>query len=98
MPWHKIVLSENDVSAGTMETIQEEFTVLFVAKGAPKKAALFDEAEIPGRGTVLYLSPDAASLFTSFAQKFGATECAKPDGPLALLVGEQQALFDWQSY
>ena len=74
------------------------FTARFIVEGAPKRAALFDESEMTSSGAVLYLSPDAASIIASFGQKFGATECAKPVGPLTLLAGDQQALYDWQSY
>ncbi|MEQ8226942.1 MAG: hypothetical protein RIA64_02560 [Rhodospirillales bacterium] len=87
MSWMKFEMSSEEVK-GKFEEIQEAFAAVFIALGAPPKAAMFcDEPTTPQ--PAFYFSPLAARLFPTILKTRGAVHCSAPKkGSVTLLVGE----------
>ena len=87
MPWHKIHLSLDDITAGKQIRIQEEFEALFIAVHGPKDMALFS-GPLDDEGLEMFFSPQAARFAKGLIDKYGGEECEQPShAGLALLVG-----------
>ena len=79
-----------DVASYGVETLEDEFSALFVAAGAPPDAALF--CDRLGRDFVrLYFSPEAVRIAEQVLRRKGAAACTKPSQADAVLVSSGDA-------
>jgi len=90
MPWQKITLSVDDVTADKAAQLQDEFTAMFTAAGAPEGAVLL-RTGTSGAGCTLFFSPGASGVAAALLERHGASSCdAPPAVDLTFLVGHEQ--------
>jgi hypothetical protein len=86
MPWKKVTLTREEIMASKHMRLQEEFTKIFMLKGAPAAAAMYCTMGQRDRGNY-YFTPAAATLARNLLRSFRAVDCAAPDvRSLAVLV------------
>lgn len=93
MSWFKVTLTHNQVSAGEMLKIPEEFQDLYIASGMPQNMALFCSAEpiSPDELAILYFSPASATIASALISKYSGVPCEAPKGELPWLAGDKGA-------
>ena len=85
--WYRIHLSLSDITAGKMFTLQDEFSAVWTAAGAPPDAAMLAGKQ-DDKGEAIYLTGPAAKLAGHLLAKYGGEQCLKPTSvELSLLVG-----------
>jgi hypothetical protein len=84
--WYKVSLSEQDISEGRGIALQEQFTALFIATGAPKDAAMFDNTSI-SPPYICFFTPGAFRLAELLLRGYGVTECKQPNGTSGCTTG-----------
>ena len=89
MSWRKVTFRAERVMDGFQ--LQQDFTAVFMANGAPADAALFTDHNVHPE-YVLYFNPGASRIAAALLDQRGAIECEDP-GPVALLVGHQAAYY-----
>lgn len=77
MPWYKVELSWDDITADKHRQLQDAFTALFIANGGPKGAAMVASSDA-AEGDTNYFSPRAADIAKSLIVRFGGVECPAP--------------------
>ena len=91
MPWYKVPMSWDDIAANKHTALQDAFTALFMAAGAPKDAAMFTSADI--RKNVDYFSPRAVEIAKTLIVRSGGVECPAPTrSAVDLLVGSRSGV------
>jgi hypothetical protein len=93
MQWHHLALSADQVCAGTLIRVVDEFTAAFRAAGGPRTMALFQRGADNG-ALDLFFTPDCAIHARRVMEGCGAAPCAAP--PLAgldLLVGHNEITY-----
>ena len=87
--WSKISLSQDEVSAGHVDRLQDSFAQVLIDVAASSGAAMFGAARTDG-GEDLYFTPSATALAEDLLKGNGAEPCPPPlnEGDMALLVGE----------
>lgn len=78
---------------GKADQLQKAFEVMFIARGQPRDAALFELHDENFETNGFYFSPLAATLVNNLIEHFGGVECAPPivSDRLVLLVGHPGA-------
>lgn len=87
MTWKAIRLE----SGRNMGVIQEAFSLIWMANGAPFNAAMYCTRGSAGRVQHVYFSPDAAKLFSQQLISYSAFDTPRPTEPVTLLVGHDSA-------
>jgi len=79
---------------GQADQLQKAFEVMFIARGQPKDAALFELHGESFETNSFYFSPQAATLVHNLIEHFGGVECAPPalSDRLVLLIGHPEHL------
>lgn len=74
---------------GRADQLQKAFEVMFIARGQPRDAALFELHDENFETNSFYFSPLATTLVNNLIEHFGGVECAPPavSDRLVLLVG-----------
>ena len=91
MPWYKVCLSLDDVTADVQFRIQKEFEAFFMTSGSPKDVALFSGAVGDG-GVEIFFSPQAGQLARALVDEYHGEESEKPSATkVALFVGHADA-------
>ena len=87
--WSKISLSQDEVSAGHVDRLQDAFAQVLIEAASPSGAAMFGAARADG-GEDLYFTPSASAIAEDLLKVNGAVPCPTPlnEGDMALLVGE----------
>jgi hypothetical protein len=87
--WSKISLSQDEVSAGHVDRLQDSFAQVLIEVAASSGAAMFGAAR-PDGGEDLYFTPSASAIAEDLLKGNGAVACPPPlnEGDMALLVGE----------
>lgn len=100
--WYRIVLSQDQVTAGHVRAIKRRFTeeihaagpatgaCLFVTSHDARAARLQEDADddVPDLADEIYVSPAAVSLVPDVIAQYGGTPCGPPErARAALLVG-----------
>jgi hypothetical protein len=77
---------------GKADQLQTAFEVMFIARGQPRDAALFELHDENFETNGFYFSPQAATLVSNLIEHFGGVECAPPSVSerLVLLVGRPE--------
>lgn len=91
MTWYKVTMSVEQVANGKHMTLQDQFTSIFMAVGAPKDMALFS-GMLSNKGLDIYFSPGSVSYAKGLIDSYSGTPCDKPDKKLPLLVGRSNAM------
>jgi len=90
--WYKVELSVADIRNRKGVLLQDEFTALFRANGAPKDAAMFDKVDDTPPFTCFF-TPGAYRMAELMLRDYGATECNKPlVHEVVLVVGNSDAM------
>jgi hypothetical protein len=88
MPWFKVEMSWDDISAEKHIALWHACRALFAAAGSPNDAAVFDNAGI--HQNVSYFSPRAVEICKSLILRYGGVECPAPTKTsVHLAVGSQ---------
>lgn len=93
MNWHHLSLGADEVAAGALATINDDFIAAFRAAGGPRTMALFQRGGEEG-ALDLYFTPESTLHAWGLLERCGATPCAGP--PLAgleLLVGHNEITY-----
>ena len=86
MPWYKVTLTDEDITARRHMTLQDEFGALFMTNRGPKDAAMFGNLD-SAEGHHFYFSPGAVRFSMSVLSRWDGRECPVPrSADLALLV------------
>ena len=92
--WYRVDLPlEECCRNGKADQLQKAFEVMFIARGQPKHAALFELHDDKFETNGFYFSPLAATLVGNLIEHFSGVECAPPavSDRLVLLVGHSAA-------
>jgi hypothetical protein len=74
MKWHKVILSDADITAHKHLELQNEFTGLWFAAGGPKDAGMFTSTDSHD----YFFSPGAVSMAVPILARYGSVECSAP--------------------
>ena len=88
--WYRVDLPVAECCRnGKADQLQKAFEVMFIARGQPKGAALFELHDENFETNSFYFSPLAATLVNNLIEHFAGVECAPPavSDRLVLLVG-----------
>ncbi len=85
--WHEVYFDWDDVRDGCLDTMQQQFELLWSDAGRPPDAALFSNRLITG-GRHIYFSPVASRIASNLLARYVALKCDEPSelGP-TLFVG-----------
>lgn len=93
MNWYHLSLGAEEVAAGKVESLKEEFGAAFRSAGGPRTMALFQRENAAG-GTDLYFTPECASHALPLLEKYAATVAESPSlVGLELLVGHNEITY-----
>lgn len=93
MNWHHLSLTADEISAGKLASIRDDFTASFRSAGGPRVMALFQREAEEG-GLDLYFTPDCNLHAWQLLERCGATPClAPPLAGLELLVGHNEITY-----
>lgn len=99
MSWYKITLSYEEISAGLMIAIRDNFERIFSNSGKPREMALFADivSQVNAQQIILetdlYFSPGAFQYAVTLIYAYSGAPCRKPTADsVALLVGHEDAL------
>ncbi len=89
--WHQVYFDWDDVIDGCLDSMQQQFELLWSDAGKPDDAALFTNRLVTG-GRHIYFSPGASRVAASLLERYLALRCDTPARiqPM-LLVGHPQA-------
>jgi hypothetical protein len=94
MPWSKITLTAEEVSAGKAKKLHEEFRELFEANGEPLAAAVFWDPS----HNVYYFSPGACRIAQGLIADYSGGSCPTPSPPsIELLISRDEWRELWAS-
>src|ERR1700735_1331706 len=79
IPWKKVTLIAKDVTAGKNFQLQNEFTAIWMAAGAPSNAAMYGDMVLHDDLYRFYFTPAAVMLALPLLERFGAQDCPEPD-------------------
>ena len=88
--WYRVDLPLSECCrSGKADQLQKAFEVMFIARGQPRNAALFELHDENFETNGFYFSPVAATLVNNLIEHFGGVECSPPilSDRLVLLVG-----------
>lgn len=87
--WRRLILHDGIHGFGQTDELRDAFIDTFIAAGEPAEMAVFRRHDVDKGVTILLFSPATGS----FAERWYATPCDKPDNPrgLALLLGDDAA-------
>jgi hypothetical protein len=92
MSWCKAALTGQQVSAGELIALVNDFEHLFIDLGEPKGMALFEEAVMQS-GCSVYFSPGSLPGAENLIASYGGVPCETPDKKnLRYLAGDISAL------
>jgi hypothetical protein len=74
--WRKVSLSVQEVAAGKGIALQNQFTLLFRAAGAPRDAGMCKAADVVAND--YYFSPAACTFATPLIATYRGEECPAP--------------------
>jgi len=77
MPWLRVEKTEGE-RMGQVNDLFDDFEKLWMAKGAPRLAALFESRDSMKEGAAYYFSPDAGDLCKASIGSRPSVECAAP--------------------
>lgn len=77
MSWYKAVLTHQQVAAGELITLVNDFEYVFRDLGEPKGMALF-QGEITPAGYTVYFSPGCLPRASYLIAAYSGTACEKP--------------------
>ena len=77
MSWYKAVLTHQQVAAGELITLVNDFEYVFCDLGEPKGMALF-EGEMTPAGYTVYFSPGCLPRASYLIAAYSGTACEKP--------------------
>ena len=74
--WYKVTLSVSEVASGKGIILQEQFSALFIAAGAPRDAGMFGSRDV--MLNIYYFSPGAIGFAMPLILAFAGVECQPP--------------------
>ena len=77
MSWYKAVLTNQQVAAGELVTLVNDFEYIFRDLGEPKGMVLF-QGEITPAGCAVYFSPGCLPRASYLIASYSGTLCEKP--------------------
>ncbi len=85
MPWFQVTMTDEEVASGKHIQLQNQFSKVWMAIGAPPEAAMYGSMEV---GKLhYYFTPHAAQIADPLLKMYSAVECEEPDlEKLAVLV------------
>ena len=87
MSWKKVTLSDHDISAGRDIALEDAFSAIFKAAGAPHGAAMYGNFDTISEGHHFFFSPAAMNIASQILGSYAAKDCYEPDiGILVPLV------------
>jgi hypothetical protein len=92
MSWYKVVLSSQEVVAGELIALVNDFEYAYGHSGEPKGMALFQGETVPA-GTAVYFSPGTVVPASRLIASYAGTECETPGKErLRFLSGDESVL------
>lgn len=89
--WHQVYFDWDDVIDGCLDSMQQQFELLWSDAGKPDDAALFANRLVTG-GRHIYFSPGASRVAATLLERYVGLRCDKPtEITPSLLVGQPQA-------
>jgi len=76
MKWFKIIVKDEAVAAGALDTITDSFDAVMPVGEASRRCAIFKR--IDRDATVVFISPDFARIAPQLIERFSACECDAP--------------------
>jgi hypothetical protein len=90
--WYKAVLSSQEVVAGEVIALVNDFEYAYSDSGQPKGMALFQGETVPA-GSTVYFSPGTVVPASHLIASYSGTECATPrKDELRFLSGDMSVL------
>ena len=81
MSWYKAVLTHQQVAAGELITLLNDFEYVFRDLGEPKGMALF-QGEITPAGYIVYFSASCLPRASYLIASYSGSPCEKPRGKI----------------
>jgi hypothetical protein len=92
LSWYKAVLSSQEVVAGELIALVNDFEYAYGESGQPKGMALFQGETVPA-GSTVYFSPGTVAPASHLIASYAGTECERPDKvELRFLSGDASVL------
>ena len=92
MSWYKAVFSSQEVVAGELIALVNDFEYAYGESGQPKGMALFQGETVPA-GSTVYFSPGTVVPASHLIASYAGTECETPDkNGLRFLSGDASVL------
>ena len=86
--WHQLYFDWDDVVDGCLDSMQQQFEMLWARAGKPDDAALFANRLVTG-GRHIYFSPGACRVAPTLLERYVGLRCEKPAQIKPALLVEQ---------
>jgi len=94
MSWYKVSMTSHEMIQGKGLKLQNEFSAIFITKGAPIDAAMLSNRS--GVENAFYFTPEAFTIATALIIRYGGDKCPTPPGStLSVLVSNGSK---WQKF
>jgi hypothetical protein len=93
MSWYKVVLSSQEVVAGELIALVNDFEYAFSESGQPKGMALFQGETVPA-GSTVYFSPGTVAPASRLIASYAGTECEAPAKEVLRFLSGDEGVLD----